>query len=112
MTKTISLTDLSHVISKIGGLNRMHDVSKNIASNLPKPGEHVAVYWVQDSNEVVWYQRLMSYTLREAWLPKPVSVVSGANGRIGLNLVFTGRINHRIYALFDANSHNLRSFEQ
>ena len=47
-----------------------------------------------------------------AWLPKPVSVVSGANGRIDLGLVFTGRIDHRIYALFDANSHNLRLFEK
>ena len=46
------------------------------------------------------------------WLPKPVSVVSGANGRIGLKLFLTGRIDHRIYALFDANSHNLRSFEK
>ena len=46
---------------------------KDIASNLPKPGKHVALYWVQDSNEVIWIlgfwriqirKGLMSYTLR------------------------------------------------
>ena len=51
----------------------MQTIPKNIASNLPKPGEHVALYWVQDSNEVIWIlgfwriqirKGLMSYTLR------------------------------------------------
>ena len=53
MTKNIFISELSQAIA---GVNKIQ-VSKvnDVISNFPKPGEHAAIYWVQDSNNVVWY---------------------------------------------------------
>ena len=66
----------------------MQDISKDIASNLPKPGGPVALYWVQDSNEVIWIfgfwriqirKGLMSYTLRRGIEMETIRLVQNAN---------------------------------
>ena len=57
MTKIVSIIELSQAIYKIAGVNEIQQVSKDVISNFPKPtsSEHVALYKVQDSNNVVWY---------------------------------------------------------
>ena len=64
-TTTISVSDLSDAICKITGVTNTntdcHDeempAAVNCGESLLKPGEHVAVYWVEEanSNNVVWY---------------------------------------------------------
>ena len=64
-TTTISVSDLSDAICKITGVTNTntdcHDeempAAVNCGESLLKPGEHVAVYWVEqaNSNNVVWY---------------------------------------------------------
>ena len=54
-TKTIKVSELSDVISKITGVKKPScDEDLSTESSL-KPGEHVAVYWVEENNTVVWY---------------------------------------------------------
>ena len=56
--KTISISDLSDVIviAKITGKKSTCDNEEvSNTESLLKPGEHVAVYWVEEANTVVWY---------------------------------------------------------
>ena len=53
----LSMNDLSDAIKKITGnyIDSQEKSSTESNDNLPKPGEHVAVFWVERENEVVWY---------------------------------------------------------
>ena len=59
-TTTISVSDLSDVISKITGVKKNSARNPEVESAL-KPGEHVAVYWIEDSNEIVWYLGIVEH---------------------------------------------------
>ena len=56
-TKTISVDELSQVISKINGKRNTDGEVPEVQSkeSFLKPGEHIAVYWVQETNTFVWY---------------------------------------------------------
>ena len=53
----VSISDLSDAIKKItGNYVDSHEKSSDEPNdNLPKPGEHVAIFWIERENEVVWY---------------------------------------------------------
>ena len=53
----IIINDLSDAIKKITDKNLdIQEKSSVVFDNhLPKPGEHVAVLWIEGANEVVWY---------------------------------------------------------
>ena len=51
---TISVNELSHVISKITRIKKPASDNEEMPSteSFLKPGEHVAVYWVEEANTV------------------------------------------------------------
>ena len=50
------MNDLSDVIAKITGKkSTCNNEEVSNTESLLKPGEHVAVYWVEEANSVVWY---------------------------------------------------------
>ena len=50
----ISMNDLSDAIKKITGKHvNIQDKSVEHDDNLPKAGEHVAVFWIEGENEVI-----------------------------------------------------------
>ena len=64
-TTTISPVDLENAISKITGSKFSQMLPENLSNRfnesdfpeetLVKPGEHIAVFWIEKANNIVWY---------------------------------------------------------
>lgn len=60
-TTTISVNDLSDAINKITGVSIAEELDETaeIDESVPKPGEHVAVFWIEGAKDVAWYMGIV-----------------------------------------------------